>query len=377
MNRVRSVDALRGFVMIIMALDHVRDFTSNATVLFQPDDLTRTTAALFFTRWITHICAPVFMFTAGMGAFFLLRRGRTKSQVSQFLLTRGLWLLLLEFTAMRTALTFFHGPIILEVLWALGWSMIILSALIYLPISLLAILSIATISLHNLADPVRDGWFWSLLHRPGAFSLGGVLVVPGYSIIPWFAVMAAGFCFGGLMTLDPDSRRRWLLRIGVALTLAFLIIRAINRYGDPQPWLTAISGMSVLSFLKTNKYPPSLDFLLMTLGPAILLLRWFDGKAFTDSNPLIVFGRVPLFYFVLHFYLARLISIAIAAVRYGHVGFMMTSLPSPNAGYPAGYGIDLGWVYAIWIAVVLTMYPLCKWFMELKQRRHDWWLSYL
>jgi len=377
MNRVRSVDALRGFVMIVMALDHVRDFTSNATVLFQPDDVARTTVALFFTRWITHICAPVFMFTAGMGAFFLLQRGRTKSQVSRFLLTRGLWLLLLEFTAMRMALTFYHGPILLEVLWALGWSMIILSALIYLPLSLLAILSIATICLHNLADAVRDGWLWSILHRPGAFPAGGMLVIPGYSLVPWFAVMAAGFCFGHVMTLDPGARRRWLLCIGLVLTLAFLTIRAIDLYGDPQPWSTATPGMTVLSFLRTTKYPPSLDFLLMTLGPAILLLRWFDGKAFTDSNPLIVFGRVPLFYFVLHFYVARAISITIAALRYGHIGFMMTSLPSPNAGYPAGYGIGLGWVYAIWIGVVLAMYPICKWFMGVKQRRHDWWLSYL
>ena len=375
--RVRSVDALRGFVMIIMALDHVRDFTSNAIVLFQPDDLSRTTAALFFTRWVTHICAPVFMFTAGLGAFFLLQRGRTKSQVSRFLLTRGLWLLVLEFTAMRTALTFYHGPILLEVLWALGWAMIILSALIYLPHSLLAVLSIATICLHNMADAVQDGWLWSILHRPGAFPAGGILVIPGYSIIPWFAVMAAGFCFGRVMTLEPGVRSRWLLGIGLGLTLAFLVNRAINIYGDPQPWSTSFPRMTVLSFLRTTKYPPSLDFLLMTLGPTILLLGWFDRMSFSDSNPLIVFGRVPLFYFVIHFYAARAISIALAAGRYGSVGFMMTSLPSPNSGYPAGYGIGLGWVYTIWIAVVLAMYPLCKWFMGLKQRRHDWWLSYL
>ncbi|MDE3198406.1 MAG: DUF1624 domain-containing protein [Acidobacteriota bacterium] len=375
--RVPSVDALRGFVMIVMALDHVRDFTSNATILFQPEDLTRTTAALFFTRWITHICAPVFMFTAGLGAFFLSQRGRAKSAVSRFLLTRGLWLLLLELTVMRTALTFQQGPMILEVLWALGWSMIVLAALIHIPVRPLAILSIGIICLHNLTDPVAGGWLWKLLHQRGLIVAGGIVLIPAYPIAPWFAVMSAGFCFGRIMTLDPEARQKWLLRIGLGLTLAFLAVRGLNLYGDPQPWSAAVPGRTALSFLNTTKYPPSLAFLLMTLGPAILLLRRFGRMTFSDANPLIVFGRVPLFYFVVHFCLARAISIAIAAFRYGHVWFMMTSLPSPGAAYPAGYGVSLPAVYAIWAAVVLALYPACRWFMRVKQRRHVWWLSYL
>ena len=386
--RVQSVDALRGFVMIVMALDHTRDFFHTAAMSFQPDDLTRTTAALFFTRWITHICAPVFMFTAGVGAFFWLKRGRTPKELSRFLWTRGLWLVFLELTVLRFALTFSvtANPLILTVLWALGWSMVALAFLSRLPVRILAPLSIAVIALHNLADPIPAAqfgpaaWLWNVLHQPGLIRLGSALIIPGYALIPWIFVMSAGFCFGRIVALPGPQRRQWMLRIGLGLTLAFLVIRAINVYGDPVRWSTRFPGMTVLSFLRCTKYPPSLDFLLMTLGPAILLLTWLDTMRFAKTNPLIVFGRTPLFYFLVHMFVIHLLAIPLALLRYGHAGFLWTPLPSMGGDiklYPPGYGYSLLTVYAIWAAVVVMLYPLCLWFSRLKEQRKDWWLSYL
>jgi uncharacterized membrane protein len=387
-SRVGSVDALRGLVMIVMALDHVRDFFHSAAMYFQPDNLARTTVPLFFTRWITHFCAPVFAFTAGLSAFYWLSRGRTKSELSRFLWTRGLWLVLLELTVVNFAMIFsFHsGLVILEVIWMLGWSMVALGVLIYLPLRVLAALSIAVIALHNLADFVMPsqfgsaGWIWNLVHQPGVLQAGGHIVLVAYPLIPWVAVMAAGFCFGHIMVLDPPQRRQWMTRIGLVLTLAFFVIRGMNVYGDPQRWSSQMPGMTVLSFLRCSKYPPSLDFLLMTLGPAILLLSWLDRFKFAPSNPLIVFGRVPLFYFVVHLFVIHMLAILLAFIRYGHAEFLLTPLPSMGGQaklYPSHYGYELGTVYVVWIAVVALLYPLCLWFSRLKQRRSDWWLSYL
>jgi len=374
--------------MIIMALDHVRDFFHVGAMSFSPEDLSKTSAALFFTRWITHICAPVFMFTAGMSVSFLLSRGRTKSYVSRFLWTRGLWLAFLDIVVVRFGFnfSFSSGPLIINVLWALGWSMIVLSVLIHLPMRVLAVFSVAVMALHNLADPVNAGqfgrfnWLWIFAHQPGMIPVNGAPVILAYPIVPWFAVMAAGYCFGGIFHLPPEDRRRWMIRIGLGLTTAFFVIRGINVYGDPQPWTTKFPGMTVLSFLRCTKYPPSLDFLLMTLGPALLLLAWFDRLEWKPANPLIVFGRVPLFYFVLHLYLAHLIAFPLAWIRYGHAGFLFTPAPSMGGSadvYPAGYGYSLGAVYVLWLVVVVLLYPVCLWFARLKERRRDWWLSYI
>jgi uncharacterized membrane protein len=411
---VQSVDALRGLAMIIMALDHTREYFHAGAMSFQPEDLTRTTAVLFFTRWITHICAPVFMFTAGMGAFFWLHGnrsasqgrtlpGRTTGQLSRFLWTRGLWLVILELTVLRFAMFFSltQGAVMLTILWALGWSMVALGFLVHVPVRWLTMLSVAWIALHNLADPINaaqfgsHAWIWNILHQPGEFRLGGIQFLVAYPLVPWIFVMAAGFCFGHLIAPDstPGSskpparkqapvppRRRWTFRIGLGLTVAFLVIRAINIYGDPQPWSTENPDMMLLSFLKCTKYPPSLDFLLMTIGPALLLLSWFDRLTFTKTNPLIVFGRVPLFYFLIHFFVIHLLTIPFALLRYGHAGFLLNPLPSISGSmnlYPSDFGYPLWVVYAVWIAVVAMLYPLCLWFARLKERRSDWWLSYL
>jgi uncharacterized membrane protein len=265
--------------------------------------------------------------------------------------------------------------------------MVALGFLVKLPARILTVLSILVIALHNLADPVQASqfgpaaWLWNILHQQGVFRAGSALILVAYPLVPWIAVMAAGFCFGPVMSLDTVRRRQWLLRVGAAMILAFLLIRGINIYGDPVPWSPQSRPvMTVLSFLRCAKYPPSLDFLLMTLGPAFLLLAWFDRLTLAKNNPLLVFGRVPLFYFVVHFLLAHLLTIPLALLRYGHAAFLLSPLPSmggPANLYPPGFGYSLGGVYLIWIAVVALMYPVCLWFARLKARRRDWWLSYV
>jgi uncharacterized membrane protein len=396
MNRLTSVDALRGAVMIIMALDHVRDFIHRGAMTgASPTDLATTTPILFLTRWITHFCAPVFMFTAGMGAYFYLQRSggaeRDSNTVpyrrlSWFLVTRGLWLIVLEVTLMQLAYNFDIAttyPIFLLVLWALGACMIVLAALIWLPIPLLAALSVATIVLHHLADGTRTQGAWILLHQVGAFPFAGRIVIAPYTLVPWFAVMALGFCLGAIYSWTPDARRRFLLRAGIVATIAFLVIRVVNGYGDPSRWAWQSSAtLTVLSFLNTSKYPPSLLFLLMTLGPSLIFLSWLDDRKLSRTNPLIVFGRVPLFYFVLHFFAAHAAIVLMSLAQYGSaaLGFMFLPVPSmggPAKAFPPEFGYDLWVAYVVWIVIVAALYPVCRWFAALKERSRSWWLSYL
>jgi uncharacterized membrane protein len=391
-RRVEAIDAVRGTVMILMALDHVRDFVHRGAMSYSPTDLATTTPVLFLTRWVTHVCAPTFMFTAGLGAFLWSRRGKSKPQLSTFLLTRGLWLMVLEVTVMRLAYDFDlsrHYPFLLLVLWVLGACMIGLAVLVWLPIRVLAALSLATIALHNCLDKVNAAQFgssagvWNLLHQPGAFSLAGATIIVGYPLVPWIAVMALGFCFGRVFLMERAVRRRYLTLTGAAATFAFVVLRALNGYGDPAPWATQSSpAYTALSFLNTTKYPPSLDFLLMTLGPALLALAWFDRLDLKPSNPLVVFGRVPLFYFVIHFYAAHAAAVFLAFVRYGAGGLAFVFHPVPSMGgprelFPAPFGYDLWVAYLVWALVVLALYPACLRFAEIKAKRQDWWLSYL
>jgi uncharacterized membrane protein len=363
--------------MIIMALDHTRDFISYSAQVFAPEDLTRTTAALFFTRWITHFCAPTFALTTGIGAYLWLGSSRTIGQLSRFLFTRGLWLLFLEVTAMRFAygFNFTYQPVFLLVFWSLGCSMIWLSLVARLPLRALAIISVATILIHNLFDPIRAGalgswgWLWHVLHQPGIVAPGGMLVLVAYPLIPWLDVVSAGFCFGWLVK---QRRTDMMIRIGAGMTLAFIALRSLHLYGDPRPW----SG-GFLSFLNCTKYPPSLEFLLMTLGPAILVLAWFDRFKFSDRNPLIVFGRVPLFFFVLHFFAIHLTALVLAWLRYGTPQSLLRPLPTFGGPDFPGYGYSLPVVCLVWAGIVIAFYPLCRWFASVKARRTDWWLSYL
>jgi uncharacterized membrane protein len=359
-QRVPAIDVLRGLVMIIMALDHTREFFHVGAMSFSPEDLSKTTPALFFTRWITHFCAPVFVFTAGLGAWFWKRDGRTASDQTRYLLGRGLWLMFAELTLFRFAAFFTApGPVLLTVLWAIGLSMVVLAGLIHLPLRLVAGLSLATIALHNLADGVRLTGAWQMLHQLGAFQVAGLTVVSVYPLVPWFAVMAAGYCLGPLV-----QQRERIERWGWALTIGFVLLRLANLYGDPVPW-----DGSVLSFFRTTKYPPSLAFLLMTLGPALVVMSRLGRISFTAANPLLVFGRTPLFYFLVHFLLLHLLTFPLGWLRYGRIDFLWAPAPSMGgaaAAYPSGYGYDLPAVYAIWVFVVIVMYPLCRWYANRK-----------
>jgi uncharacterized membrane protein len=389
--RVRSVDVLRGVVMVLMALDHTRDFIHAGAMSFAPEDLTRTTAVLFMTRWVTHICAPTFMFLAGAGAFLRLNRDGSKPALSRFLWTRGLWLVLLEVTVMRLAMNFSFGssPVLLLILTALGISMIVLAALIYLPRRVLLGLSLATIGLHNLLDGVQASQFgafagvWNLLHQQGVFTIGGLPIVVGYPVLPWIAVMAAGFCCGPILIKDAPDRRRVLLLAGCAMTIGFVLLRSANVYGDPSPWSGQRSAIfTVLSFLRTTKYPPSLQFLLMTLGPALVTLALLDRVHAWWANALAVIGRVPLFFYVVHFWMLHVVASLLAWVRYGRasLGFLLHPLPSMGGGpalFPQGFGYPLWTAYLVWAAIVVLLYPLCVWFARFKTRRRDWWVSYL
>jgi uncharacterized membrane protein len=391
--RLQSIDVLRGSVMVLMALDHVRDFFHRSAALFSPTDLTRATPVLFLTSWVTHFCLPVFMFTAGMGAYLWWRRsGRSRSHLSRFLFTRGLWFIVLELTVMQFAYNFNFSSrnlILLLILWIFGICMMSMAALIYVRLRWLAALSVAVIAFHNCLGGIsasRFGsvaWIWNLIHQPGVIILAGRQVLVTYTLIPWIAVMAAGFCFAQLFELDSARRRRIMMKIGLGAIVAFFVIRAINRYGDPAPWShqkTVV--LTALSFLNCTKYPASLDFLLMTLGPAILVLASLDRCSLKPSHPLLVFGRVPMFYFVLHFYAIHALALVMAWARYGRaaLSFMFHPLPSmggPAQLFPLDFGYRLWVVYVVWIVIVLSLYPLCRWFARLKATQHDWWLSYL
>jgi len=409
-RRIDSVDLLRGIVMVVMMLDHTRDFVHSGAVLFDPLDLSKTTPALFFTRWITHYCAPVFVFLAGTGAYFQLARGKSKRDLSKFLVTRGLWLIFLELTVVKFGVFFsadyrFFG--FLQVIWVIGFSMIVLAALIHLPVKVTAGFGLAMIFLHNLLDryqatpwqgpaspvPGFGAKLWMLLHQPFTFfpvlGFPSPIVAVIYSIIPWVGVMAVGYAFGSIYQKEATNRRRWLFWIGLVSTWLFILVRALDVYGDAAHWHTQKNPLfTVLSFLNTTKYPPSLQFLLMTLGPAILLLWWFDSKVAVDGarsllmrfrNVFVTFGRVPLFFYLLQWYTSHLIAVGLGFIAGQPVAYQFLSpLDKFTPGHiPAGVGFRLWVVYLCWIGGVLLLYPLCKWFAGVKARRRDRWLSYL
>jgi len=378
--------------MMLMAIDHIRDYVARSAQQFLPTDLTRTTPAIFLTRWITHFCAPVFMLTAGLGAYFWMTRGhRSKAQLSRLLISRGIWLIALEVTILRfimfSQISWTANPVLLIILSAIGLSMIALAGLIYLPMRVLVCISIAIVALHNLLEDVsadrfgRAAWLWDILYQRGVIAIDGIKFRPAYAVLPWIGVMAGGYCLGTVFDWNADRRRRFLTRLGLALCAGFVVVRAVNAYGDPLPWSHQTSSVfTVLSFLNVTKYPPSLDFLLMTLGPAMLAMAWMENFHFRFTNPLIVFGRVPFFYYGAHLLLAHLIAIGMNLVRYGAKSFLLIAPPSmggPSKLFPADYGFPLWTVYAVWVVVLLLLYPACLWFARLKQRRHDWWLTYL
>src|SRR4051812_4638548 len=392
-KRLVSVDVLRGIVMVIMALDHARDFLTY--VRTPPEDMAHTYGALFFTRFITHYCAPVFAFLAGTGAYLSTRRGKTIQQVSRFFLTRGLWLVVVELTVVDFAWGFVpwaHAGVI----WILAWSMVAMALIVRLPLRWIAVLGLGMIATHNLLDGIdpaswgRLDWLWILLHSPGRIPITPhFLFSVRYVLIPWVGVMATGFAFGSL--LHRPDRRKWILRIGICATALFFVLRGINLYGNgiaglafgyPRsagPWsVQPTLSLTVISFFNTLKYPPSLDYLLMTLGPSLILLGLLDRiKAEGGlSRIFLVFGRVPLFYYVLHIYVLHLIAIVVALLF--HQPVWHGTVIADFAQRPNGYGHGLPFVYAMWILAVAILYLPCLWFMGFRSRHRDWtWLSYL
>ena len=380
--RIDAVDVVRGVIMIIMALDHTRDFFGIPGQ--NPTDLATASPALFLTRWITFFCAPVFFLLTGTGAYLSLRR-KSPGELSRFLLTRGLWLIFLELVVLRCLgyqFNFDYRVTMLLVLWALGWAMITLSALVRLPAFAVTAIGAVMIVGHNLFDSLK--WanpLWSILHSPGfVVNTPSHIVFAAYPLIPWVGVTAVGYGLGQIYGWDAGRRRAFLLRLGLALTLAFLVIRGINIYGDSSHWMRQKTAVfTVLSFLNATKYPPSLLFLLMTLGPAMIFLCAVDRGTPRMLRPALVIGKVPLFYYMLHFPLIHLLAVITCYVLYGSAHWMFES---PDLGHypfsaPPGWGYSLPVVYLVWALVVVTMYPLCRWFAALKQRRSDTWLSYI
>jgi uncharacterized membrane protein len=379
--RIEPIDVVRGVIMILMALDHVRDFFVNSG--FNPTDPATTTIPLFFTRWITHFCAPVFFLLTGTGAYLSLGK-KTKREMSWFLFTRGLWLIFLELTVTRCLgwqFNFDYHLTLLLVLWALGWSMIVLSALVYLPASVVTTFGVVMIATHNLFDSVQSSNpLWSILHSPNfIINNPGCIVFVTYVLIPWVGVTAVGYGLGQIYSWPSARRKAFLLPLGIGVTAAFVVLRVINIYGDPLPWSAQRSAaFTVLSFFNTTKYPPSLLYLLMTLGPAVLFLWAVDAGTPRWLRPALTIGKVPMFYYLLHIPLIHLLAIAVCYARYGHVHWMFES---PDLGdfpitKPPGWGYSLPIIYLVWAVVVLALYPLCRWFAELKRRRSDAWMSY-
>jgi uncharacterized membrane protein len=381
--RLESVDALRGLVMVLMVLDHVREFFGDFSR--DPTDLATTTLPLFLTRWITHFCAPVFVFLAGTGAYLAGARGKSRASLSRYLWTRGLWLVLLELTLVRWGMTFRPDSrhLLAVVLWTIGWSMVVLAALVHLPTRVVGVFGVAMIAGHNLMDRIDAdtlGPFaplWHVLHQPGGIELpGGWDLFVLYPLVPWAGVMAAGYAFGAIVRRPDDERRRALLRMGLGLTAAFVLVRALNRYGDPRPWsLQERPAFTLLSFLNCTKYPPSLAFLLMTLGPAITLLGLIDRGVGAMGRPLVVLGRVPLFYYVLQWPVIHGLALLVAMLRGQPIGWLFNEGGPPQAPPESVFGLP--GIYAMGIVTLLILYPACAWFAGLKRRRKDAWLSYL
>jgi uncharacterized membrane protein len=336
---------------------------------------------LFITRWATHFCAPVFVLLAGTAAYLHSRR-HGLSTTRRFLWTRGLWLILLELTVVRFAWVPdpFYRFSVLQVIWALGWSMLALSALSYLPQTGVLVLGAVICCGHNLLDPLDarrwsalSGSLWHLLHAPTALHFGSRTVYVAYPVLPWVGVILLGFALGPVFERPEAGRQRRLLGLGLAALLAFAALRGSNLYGDPEPWKSQARGsvFTFMSFLNCTKYPPSLAYLLMTLGPALLLLSALDKARSSLLAPFELFGRVPLFFYVAHLYLLRFSALAFAVSRFGASAF---APPPGHAGNP-GYGL---WAaYAAWAVALALLFPLCRWFARKKAVRRAWWLSYL
>jgi uncharacterized membrane protein len=380
-SRVASIDLIRGAVMILMAIDHVRVYSGLPAG--------GPTAGIFFTRWITHFVAPAFVFLAGTSAFFY---GRKHGDLSRFLLIRGVWLVFLELTFLRVAWTFnfdFAAYEMAGVIWVIGWCMILMAGLVKLSVRTVGVIGVAIIVLHNAVMPALVGHvpglgpLWKILYvgfeeGPIQFGPQGPSLIVLYSIIPWIGVMAAGYGFAQVLTLEPARRNRLCWQIGLGGTALFLLLRGLNLYGDPNPWGGSDGRPALLSFVNTNKYPASLLFLLMTLGPTVALVPMADRARGAMAQGLTVFGRVPFFYYMLHIPLIHVLAVIVSKVRLGTVSpWLFANHPMGSGPPPDGYAWSLALLYVVWAVAIALLYLACRWFAGLKARRQDWWLKYI
>lgn len=388
-KRIESIDLLRGVVMIIMALDHVRDYFHGSAYLYDPTDLSQTSAPIFFTRWITHFCAPIFMLLAGISACLYGSKKGLK-ELSFFLLTRGIWLILLEIFIVTLEWTFnpHYTTYILQVIWAFGISMLVLSILIYLPRPAIGLIGIVLIAGHNLLDQVQvpgngfPAFGWAFLHRQQFFSFGSLQVMVGYPVLPWIGLICLGYYLGAIYApeVEPVQRKKKLLSLGLGIIAVFVLLRFSNWYGDPSRWSVQKNALfTFMSFLNTTKYPPSLLYILMTTGPALVFLALMEKPLNRVSEIIVVFGRVPMFYYLIHIFFIHLLAI-IAAMATGHPWWVMVNLTTwvtANAQLK-GYGFSLATVYAVWVLVIVALYPLCRRFDAYKRAHQSKkkWLSY-
>ncbi len=392
-SRLAAIDLIRGAVMILMAIDHVRVFSGVPAG--------GPSAGIFFTRWGTHFCAPAFVFLAGTSAFFY---GRKHEGLSRFLLSRGVWLVLLELTFFRVAWTFnfdFMNYEMAGVIWCIGWCMILMAGLVKLPLNAVGVIGVVIIAGHNVMDfympelvpALAESGFaglWKILYvgffaGPIQFGAEGPSLIVLYSLIPWIGVMAAGYAFGKILTLEPTQRNRMCLAIGLGATALFLLLRGFNLYGDPRSWSVAPQGQSgapqmpaLFAFLNTSKYPASLLFLLMTLGPTIALIPLLENARGVVARWIAVFGRVPFFYYLLHIPLIHVLALVVSQIRLGEVSpWLFMNHPMGNPPPPEGYTWSLATLYLVWAVTIVMLYFPCRWFAEVKARRREWWVSYL
>jgi len=387
-KRIESIDLLRGIVMIIMALDHVRDYFHRDAFLYSPTDLTQTSISLFFTRFITHYCAPVFVFLAGISAC-LYGVKKTKKELAFYLFTRGIWLVMAELFIVSLFRTFnpSYTYLNLQVIWAIGICMIILSAIIFLPRSLILLTGVVLITAHNLLDTVHvpgnnlQAFLWSVLHDVNHFTLGQFDFYVHYPVLPWLGVMILGYYGGSLYVpvYDFKKRKKILLLTGFAAIVLFIILRSGNWYGDAAKWSGQKDPVfSLLSFLNVTKYPPSLLYILITLGPALVFLAFAEKPLNAFTEKIVIFGRVPMFYYLLHILLIHVLA-SIAAIATGYPAMLVLSNRVDATPALKGYGFDLSTVYIVWIGLILFLYPFCKRFDQYKRTHQlkNHWLTYL
>ena len=388
-NRITSIDFLRGLVMVIMALDHVRMYFGQGTWYSSPTNLATTTPLLFFTRWITHFCAPVFVFLAGTSAYLYGVKMGNVRQTAWFLFTRGLWLVVVEVVIVTFGWTFdtTYTFLILQVIWAIGISMIVLAALVFLPTPVIVLIGVALVFGHNLLDPISvqgtdfTDILWYILHQPQLVLLQERTVSIFYPVMPWLGLMALGYACGRLFQPDFPAVKRtlWLLGLGMGATLLFLLLRQANSYGEPVPWRPMDTRIfTLISFLNTTKYPPSLHFILMTIGPALIFLSLIEHARPKSSHLLVVFGKVPFFFYVLHIYFIHIL--ALLALEFTGRDWWEYILSAGNflTGSLDRFGFGLGVVYVIWAVVIVALYPLCRWYQKVRERHPTWsWLRYL